>query len=120
VAREIGSAPQVLNALDGLARVALARGDAEEARHRADELIAAAGAGPNPFAGAYEHMIRLTVLRASANVDDPRARALLADARARVQAEAGRIRDADLRACFLTRIAEHRDIVALWVSAARR
>ena len=118
LAGEIGAAAQVLNALDGLARVALTRQDAGEAAGFVDALLAQAGGGdpcaPETLAGTYEHLIRLTMHRAWAAVGDPRADALIDGAHALLIAEADRIRDAALRESFLTRIAEHREIVARW------
>jgi class 3 adenylate cyclase/tetratricopeptide (TPR) repeat protein len=134
IASEIGSATQVLNALDGQARVALARGDAAEAARWAEQLLKEARAFPvaspmgetsapapdaagtadaNPFAGTYEHLIRLTLIRVLSAAGDPRAAPLRDEASTRVLAEADRIRDADLRERFLTQIAEHREIVRL-------
>jgi hypothetical protein len=52
--------------------------------------------------------------RAWAAVGDRRADALIDGAHALLIAEADRIRDAALRESFLTRIAEHREIVARW------
>ena len=134
LACEIGYVPQALNALDGRARVALASAGAAEARRWTDELLKEAAdaapsagadesresgprsegaAGRNLFAGAYEHLIRLTLFRVWSAVGDARAGPLLAEADERVQAEADRIGDADLRERFLSRIAEHRELVAL-------
>ena len=135
LAHETGLVPQVLNALDGQARVALARGDAAQARHFAEQLLARAQAaapgaaagsaqgedasdGDAPstqlLAGTYEHLIRLTLHRAWAGADAPRADQLLVEAHAALAAEADRIHDAALRASFLADIAEHREIMALW------
>jgi class 3 adenylate cyclase/tetratricopeptide (TPR) repeat protein len=118
LAHDIGAAAQVLNALDGLARVALTRQDADEAARFVNALLAQAGGGdpcaPEMLAGTYEHLIRLTTHRAWAAVGDPRAGALLGGAHALLIAEADRIRDASLRESFLTQIAEHREIVARW------
>jgi tetratricopeptide (TPR) repeat protein len=141
LAREIGSGPQVLNALDGRTRVALASGDATAAWRTAEQLLAAAGmtlqapgaarkgqpaavgvddvAPPNPLAGTYDHLIRLTLLRVLIARGDERAAPLLTEARSYVMAEADRIRDADLRRRFLSQIAEHQEIVALWEALSR-
>ena len=117
IATEIGSTPQVLNALEGLARVALARGDAAEAVGRIEVLLAQAGGGdpasPETLAGTYEHLIRLTMHRVWTAVGDRRAGPLLAAAHALVTTEADRIRDTGLRESYMGRIAEHREIGAL-------
>jgi class 3 adenylate cyclase/tetratricopeptide (TPR) repeat protein len=123
LAREIGLAPQVLNALDGEARVALARGDALQARAQAQRLLAEARAGAvstGLFAGAYEHLIRLTLHRVRADSDPLGADLLLDEAHAALIVEADRIHDTGLRQLFLSRIAEHREIIALWTQRQRR
>jgi hypothetical protein len=75
------------------------------------------GADHNPFAGAYEHLIRLTLFRVWSELGDPRAGPLLAQAHGRLMAEADRIRDFDLRQRFLTHITEHREIQAAAANA---
>ena len=135
LARGIGLVPQVLNALDGQARVALAQGEGARARRLGEELLAQArvaaadeAATPAGFAaaacgnvaprhglaGAYEHLIRLTLHRAWVGFDDACADRLLAEAHAALAAEAERIHDAALRNSFLTGMAEHREIMAAW------
>ena len=107
----------MLNALDGLARLSLARSDAADAAERIEALLAQAGGGdaasPDTLAGIYEHLIRLTMHRVWTAVGDPPADPLLDAAHALVTAEADRIRDAELRERYLGRFAEHREIVAL-------
>jgi len=114
LAREIGLAPQVLNAIDGQMRVALARGDAPRAQSLTERLLAearAAALSPGQFSGAYEHLIRLTLYRVRAGHDSREAARLLAEAHALLMVEADRIHDPDLRKRFLSSIAEHREIV---------
>jgi class 3 adenylate cyclase len=114
LAREIAYAPLVLNALDGQVRVALARGDAARSEALAECLIAEAGsdsAAANPFSGACEHLIQVTLHSVWAGVDPPRADAWLSRAHIALMVEADRIHDAELRQSFLTRIDEHRAIV---------
>jgi class 3 adenylate cyclase/tetratricopeptide (TPR) repeat protein len=134
LASEIRSVPQVLNALDGRARVALAQADTAQAGRLIEHLLqqaasavprnntgAMSGSFPlsddsqadhNPFAGAYEQLIRLTMFRIWSRLGDSRAGPLLTEAYARLMAEADRMRDADLRQCYLMQIAEHREIQA--------
>jgi hypothetical protein len=120
LAGEIRSVPQVLNALDGRARVALARADTAQAGRLIEQLLEQAAtavpqddrADHNNLAGAYEHLIRFTMLRVWSSLGDQRAGPLLKEAYARLMAEAHRIRDADLRQRFLVHIAEHRGIRA--------
>ncbi|MCE9657522.1 MAG: AAA family ATPase [Burkholderiales bacterium] len=116
LSRAMNLAPQVLNALDGRARVALARGDAAEAQRLAEQLLAEAHADPSTqqLDGTYEHLLRLTLHRAFAAGGDPRADVHLAEARAALLLEADRIDDAALRRSFLENIGENRAILSLW------
>ncbi len=131
VARAIGVSSMVQNAIDGQARVALARGDGAGAAHQVARLLASAGldadasasvpADPDadPFAGASASLIRLTLHQAWSTVGDPRAAAVLAEAHRALQAAAGTIGDAALRDSFVARVPEHRRIVELWRSTER-
>jgi len=127
LAREIGQGSQRVNALEGQARVALAHDDAQQASRLCERLVEAAresaaddagGAGDvaarNLFAGAYEHLVRLTLCRVWQRVDDPRFESMLDQAHASLETEANRIHDATLRTLYLGNIAEHRTILALW------
>ncbi len=67
----------------------------------------------NLFAGSYEHLIRLTLARVSQATGEACSARRIADAHAALMAEADRIHDTALRHSFLTRIAEHRQTVAL-------
>jgi tetratricopeptide (TPR) repeat protein len=85
LARAMELTPQVLNALDGRARVALARGDTVQARRLGEQLLAEAEARAGADApstrwlgGTYEHLIRLTLHQAFVDADGPRADCLLA------------------------------------------
>jgi len=122
LAREMGLVPLVLNALDGRARVALARGDASEAQRLGDQLLdeARADRSTQQLDGTYEHLIRLTLYRAFVSSDAPRAERLLAEAHAALTTEAERIHDVGLRELFLSCITEHREIVELWTERQRR
>ena len=139
LAREIGSGFQQLNALDGRTRVAFARRDLGEAGRFIEDLLRLAddvgptasttaapdsaigssvSASPNRLAGAYEHLIRLTIFRVWSTAGDGRAGPLLAEAYDRLMAEADRVRDSDLRERFLACVAEHREIRACAEHAA--
>jgi class 3 adenylate cyclase/tetratricopeptide (TPR) repeat protein len=123
LASEIGSAAQVLNALDGLARIALSRQEVGEAAKLVETLLVQAGDGDpcarGTLGGTYEHLIRLTIHRAWEALGDARADGLLDGAHALLITEADRIGDSALRESFLTRIAEHREIVARWDARKR-
>jgi predicted ATPase/class 3 adenylate cyclase len=128
LASEIGLSDDVLAALAGQARVALASGledrqgaGTAQALQCIERLLAAAGAGATAeaLAGAFDraehaHRIRLTILQAWARAGDPRADAALQVAHSALLREADRISDAALRDGFLTHIPEHREILALW------
>ncbi len=129
-ARAIDQRLQVLNALNGLMMVAIARDDAAEATAAASRLLAECGldpataigeadhAGGNPFSGACEHAIRLNLHRVWSWTHDPRADAALDAAHRALQAQLDGISDPALREGFVGHIAEHREIMAR--SAARR
>ena len=114
--RELGQTGLLLDALDGMARAALARGDAPRALDAATRLLAAAGVqdadGDDP--GPFRHPTRLTLHRVWSLVGDPRADAVLRAAHRALLEEADTISDAPLRACFLDDIPEHRQIVTSW------
>ncbi len=119
-----------VNALEGHARVALARGDDRAASAFASRLLAAAGldplqwaggchaAGADPFASAHRHLIRLTLHRVWSRIDDPRADAVLAEAHRSLRLEADAIGDAALRASYLKNIPEHAEIERRWQASA--
>jgi len=128
LASEIGLSDDVLAALAGQARVALASGledrqgaGTAQALQCIERLLAAAGAGATAeaLAGAFDraehaHRIRLTILQVWVRAGDPRADTALQVAHSALLREADRISDAALRDGFLTRIPEHREILALW------
>jgi tetratricopeptide (TPR) repeat protein len=134
LARETELKPQVMSALDGQIRVALVCGDALKAQRLEERLLEAARAtatsaaacatsatdsatgdslSPDLFTGTYEHLLRLTLCRIHIGSDDRRAELRLAEAYAALMAEADRILDDGLRRSFLTKIPEHREIIAL-------
>jgi len=128
IAKEIGQGSQRINALEGQARVALARGNAGHASQLCERLLDAArqsatqsqhGAAQgtparNLFAGAYEHLARLTLCRVWCDTGDARATGMLDEAHAALKTEIDRIHDGTLRDLYVTAIAEHRAILALW------
>ena len=118
LAREIDVSTKILNALEGQARVALARGDVETAVAAVQRLLDHVGAGdPVPSAasldGADEHRIRLTLHEVWHRAGDPRAGAALIEAHRALMDEADAITDAALRRSFLTQIPENREIATL-------
>ena len=122
-ARTIKDAAYGLDALESLARQALARGDVAQASQGIEALLRAAQAADagnglaadagKRFDGTDEHRIRLTIHQGWARNADPRAEAALVDAHAALMADAHAISDAGLRRSFLANIPERREIVAL-------
>ena len=97
----------------GLARVALAGGDAVEAQRIAEELLVHLTADGGPQA-THNMLIRLTCYRAFQAAGDARSVEVLATAHAALQARAATVNDALLRDGFLTNVPEHRAIVTAW------
>lgn len=119
-AREIGSAWQH-DASAGLARVALAEGDAAAAQAALAALQPVLGlvASGGTLDGAeYPRQIELTCQQALARAGDPRAAAWLGRAHSALMAQADAISrsttDSALRHGFLHHIPHHRAIVAAW------
>lgn len=115
--REQGFPPVVLDAMCGLAQVAMARNDLEHARQIAEQMLqvaetAGAGGRRNGFAGLTEHLTRLTLYRIWDACGDPRAKPMLIEAHSVLIEAAGRIREPALRQTFLE-MEEHRAILAL-------
>ncbi len=125
----VGQSDLMLNALEGHARVALARGDDHGATRFATRLLEAAGLDPghsagganpartDPLASANQHLIRLTLHRVWSRVDDPRADAVLTEARRALRVEADAIGDDAMRARYLQNIPEHAEIEKRWAKA---
>lgn len=119
VAREIGQAGGVLEALDGQMRVALDRDDPATADVVGARLVAAAGldapgAMDDPSrVDALSHRVRLTLHRWWSATGDARATPMRVHARRGLDVEAARITDPAMRARFVDGIAEHREIAAL-------
>jgi tetratricopeptide (TPR) repeat protein len=123
LAREIDVSTKVPNALEGQARVALARGDLAMALKAVQRLLEYLGDGdPVPSAatlvGTEEHRIRLTLHEVWRRAQDPRAGAALTEAHRALMDEADAITDAALRRSFLSFIPENREIAALWEQSA--
>ena len=109
--REVGTPALVAEPLAGLARVALARDDAPAALAQIEEVLAHLESGT--LDGAEEPMlVYLTCYQALHANADPRAPALLARARAELQARAAQIVDPEARRRFLEEVAAHRGVLA--------
>jgi hypothetical protein len=105
--RAAGSPALVAEPLAGLARVALARGDAGAAMVPVEEILAHLAAGT--LDGAEEPMlVYLTCYQALQAAGDPRAPELLARAQGELQERAARIADPAARQLFLEQVPAHR------------
>jgi tetratricopeptide (TPR) repeat protein len=116
VALAIGSATQH-DASAGLARVALAQGDAAGAIKAVAELLRQLDNGDALEGTEAPYLIRLTCYQALARLGDARARALLQSAHSELQAVAATLTEVTLRQSFLSAIPEHRAIVAAWAAS---
>ncbi|HQR12477.1 MAG TPA: adenylate/guanylate cyclase domain-containing protein [Casimicrobiaceae bacterium] len=103
------------DAMAGLARVAMARGDLPAARRLVDSLLAAS-ASPRGLDGAYVRQVLFTCQRVLAQSRDSRAPELLDSVHAELQARAATITDPNLRRSFLDNVPLHRDIVSAWMT----
>jgi class 3 adenylate cyclase/tetratricopeptide (TPR) repeat protein len=118
LAREIDVSNKVSNALEGQARVALARGDLATALEAVQRLLEHVGDGDQvpraaALVGTEEHRIRLTLHQVWHRARDPRAGTALIEAHRALMQEADAISDAALQRSFLTLIPENREIATL-------
>jgi len=100
----------------GMARVALARGDAAGALLRLERLLVHLAIDGTLVGTDQPQLIWLTCHQVLARAGDPRAAEVLASANATLQARAATINDATLRHSFLNNIPEHREMVAAWAA----
>jgi class 3 adenylate cyclase/tetratricopeptide (TPR) repeat protein len=116
MAREAGS-PWALDAMAGLARLALAQGDLDAALAWLGEPLSQVAANGELAGAESPSGVLLTchqVLKMAG--DNARADGLLTLAHAQLQAKAETISDALLRRAFLGEIPEHRAVVASWAA----
>ena len=104
-----------LEPIGGLARVALAGGDAAGALEQV-ELILARQAADTGWDGNFA--LRLTCWRVLAGAADPRATELIASAGADLRAQAERIEDPQLRQSFLNEVPANSELLAALGEAA--
>lgn len=108
---ELAEPALLMEARAGLARMALARGDAAAALAYAEPILALLAAGD--LAGADEPArVELTCYEALLAAGDPRAPAALAAAAGRLRRRAEHIGDPELRAAFL-RVEAHRRLLSM-------
>ena len=112
--REAGMHALAMETQSGLILVALGRGETATALSTAEEILAYLDT--DTAERTNEHLrIYLAIYRALAAVSDPRARDVLAEARALLEAKAARIENPALRDSYLNQVAVHREIQALAV-----
>ncbi len=108
---------QRFDALAGLARVALARGDVAGAMRSVEVLLSQRADGAT-IDGTDAQLISVSCHQVLRRAGDPRAADVLASAHAVLQAKAATIGDAARRRSFLNDIPEHREIIAAWAAAS--
>ena len=105
-----------LEAIGGLARVALARDDSAAALKQVERIVALLEAGATLERVEYPRMLEWTCYQAFDRAHDARADAWLTRAYTRVRDIAATISDAKIQAGFLVDIPEHREIVKAWAA----
>ncbi len=116
-ARELGTAiseVQRLDATAGLARVALAREDLDQAVEPVEWLLRNLAAGGTLQGANSAPRVHLICHQVLARRGDPRAPGLLQAAHDAILAVADAIDDPELRRSYLQNIPEHREVVAAW------
>ncbi len=112
---ELGQVSHVMDPLAGLARVALAEGDFDQARQYVARILAYMGeAGSIPSTDDEEFLIYLICYQVLRAVQDPRAGEILSTAYNLLQERAAQIVDGEMRRLFLENVPVHREIVREW------
>ena len=107
--RELGQPNLALEPLAGLARVSLAQGDVTSAQARVEELLSHLESGT--LDGATEPFrVYLTCYRVLCASRDLRAPEVLTTMHTRLQEQAAKINDEELRRSFLENVPAHREI----------
>lgn len=110
--REAGMHALAMETASGLIQVALGQGKTATALSMANEILAYLDSGT--VARTNEHLrIYLAIYRALEAASDPRARDILTEAQALLEAKAARIKDPALRDAYLNRVAIHQKIQIL-------
>ncbi|MFQ5344187.1 MAG: tetratricopeptide repeat protein, partial [Anaerolineae bacterium] len=109
--RELGRLNQAMEPLAGLARVALAQGDIQQAQAHVQEILSHLEAGGTLDGTIDPFQVYLTCYRVLRADGDPRAQEVLTTAYNLLQERAAKIGDEDLRRSFLENVASHREIV---------
>ncbi len=109
--RELGQHLRAGEALAGLARLALARGEAEQAQAHIEGIVDHLEAGGTLDTMISPFQVYLTCYRALEANGDARARGILEVAHSRLQEQAARIADPEQQRDFLKNVAAHRQLL---------
>ncbi len=109
--RELGRPNLAMESLAGLARVALAQGEAEQARLHIEEILTHLETGGTLNGTISPFQVYLTCYRVLMAHHDPRAQEVLATAYHLLHERAERITDEGMRRSFLEGVAAHQEIV---------
>jgi len=117
--REMGLAHRATEALAGLARVSLCKGNLSQALARVQEILGYLETGT--LNGTEEPLrVYLTCYRVLQANGDPRANTILEEAYRFLQQRAAKISDEGERRSFLENVAANREIVVEWTENVRR
>lgn len=106
--------PRWLDAIAGLARVALLRTDLPAALGLVQQVLDLEAATQSPHDAGSPRSLELAVHRVLASADDARAISWLQRAHGQLMVTAASIADPTLREAFLNNIPDHRAILAAW------
>ncbi len=117
--QEVGQTTMAMESLAGLARVALAQGDTDEALKHVEAILA--HLETKTLHGTIDpFLVYWTCYQVLLAVDDARARSILMRAYHELQERARRIEEEELRHSFLTNVEAHRNIVDAYERVASR
>jgi DNA-binding SARP family transcriptional activator len=113
---ELGQAHLEIVSRAGLARLALAQDDPDEAKSQANLILEYLDSGNHLESAADYFRISLTLFQVLQANEDPRAQAILTTSYNLLQERAAKISDEALRQSFLENVPWHKEIVCLWES----
>jgi hypothetical protein len=109
----IGRPDTAAEPLAGLARIALAQGNTTQALAHVEPILVQVES--SHLQGAEEPLrVDLTCCEVLRAANDPRADAVLERTHARLQEQAAKMVDAEMRRAFLHNVPYHREIVTAW------
>ncbi|HNT74708.1 MAG TPA: tetratricopeptide repeat protein [Anaerolineae bacterium] len=112
---KLGEHHLALESLAGLVEVAVLQDDLTQARRWVNEILAAQSEGNPAFYGADDpFQVYLTCYEVLRRAGDPRAGAVLSEARRHLQAQAAELVDAAQRRSFLEKVPAHSKIMQAW------